>query len=165
MYGYKIIESPVGKLKLVGSDAGLRAILWEDEDGSRIKLGECMEDDQLPVLVATEKQLAEYFAGNRQVFDIPLDFVGTDFQKKVWTALLDIPFGTTQTYSQLAIRLGDIKAVRAVGAANGKNPISIIAPCHRVIGASGALTGFAGGLLNKQRLLELEGAPAALSLW
>lgn len=165
MYSYKIIESPVGKLKLVGGDAGLRAILWEGEDGSRIKLGECLEDDHLPILTATEKQLAEYFAGNRQVFDIPLDFVGTDFQKKVWAALLDIPFGTTQTYSQLAIRLGDIKAVRAVGAANGKNPISIIAPCHRVVGASGDLTGFAGGLQNKQRLLELEGAPTALSLW
>lgn len=165
MYSYKIIDSPVGKLKLVGSDAGLRAVLWEGEDGSRIKLGECTEEGQLPVLIETEKQLAEYFSGHRQVFDLPLDFVGTDFQKKVWAALLDIPFGTTQTYSQLAIKLGDIKAVRAVGAANGKNPISIIAPCHRVVGASGDLTGFAGGLENKQRLLELEGAPATLSLW
>jgi methylated-DNA-[protein]-cysteine S-methyltransferase len=165
MYSSKIIDSPVGKLQLVGSHNGLRAILWEGEDGSRIGLGPCTEDDAHPVLVKTQQQLEEYFAGQRKTFDLPLDFVGTEFQKQVWTALLQIPFGATQTYSQVASKLGNPKAVRAVGAANGKNPISIVAPCHRVVGASGDLTGFAGGLENKKRLLELEGGHSAPTLW
>ena len=100
----------------------------------------------------------EYFAGNRTGFELDLDFVGTDFQKKVWRALLKIPFGQTRSYGQIARQIGKPKAVRAVGAANGRNPIGIIAPCHRVIGASGALTGFAGGLDAKRRLLALESA-------
>ena len=104
----------------------------------------------------TQQQLIEYFSGQRKVFDIPLDFEGTDFQKKVWSALLTIPYGETRSYKQIAQQLGHEKAVRAVGAANGKNPISIIAPCHRVIGAGGALVGFAGGLDKKEILLRLE---------
>lgn len=99
----------------------------------------------------------EYFAGTRTRFELDLDFSGTDFQKKVWEALLTIPFGETRTYSQIALQVGSPAAVRAVGAANGKNPISIIAPCHRVIGMSGELTGFAGGLAAKELLLRLEG--------
>jgi methylated-DNA-[protein]-cysteine S-methyltransferase len=110
-----------------------------------------------PILVRAVQQLQEYFAGTRNRFDLELDFAGTDFQKKVWQALLTIPFGETRSYSQIAEQIGNPSAVRAVGAANGKNPISIVAPCHRVIGASGKLTGFAGGLEAKERLLTLEG--------
>ena len=105
----------------------------------------------------TVQQLREYFAGTRTRFELDLDFVGTEFQKQVWAALLTIPFGETRSYSEIARQIGNPSAVRAVGAANGKNPISIVAPCHRVIGASGKLTGFAGGLEAKERLLTLEG--------
>jgi methylated-DNA-[protein]-cysteine S-methyltransferase len=115
------------------------------------------EDLTNEVLRLTEQQLNEYFAGTRTCFELDLDFSGTDFQKKVWQALLTIPFGETRTYSQIALQIGSPAAVRAVGAANGKNPISIIAPCHRVIGMSGELTGFAGGLSAKELLLRLEG--------
>lgn len=107
-------------------------------------------------MLETEKQLSEYFATKRQSFDLPLDFWGTDFQKQVWQALLQIPFGETRSYKDIALQIGNVKAVRAVGAANGKNPISIIAPCHRVVGANGKLVGFAGGLDNKDILLTLE---------
>ena len=100
--------------------------------------------------------MREYFDGTRNRFELELDFIGTDFQKQVWQALLTIPFGETRSYSQIAQQIGNPKAVRAVGAANGRNPISIIAPCHRVVGASGGLTGFAGGLEAKQYLLTLE---------
>jgi methylated-DNA-[protein]-cysteine S-methyltransferase len=110
-----------------------------------------------PILLRAVQQLQEYFSGTRNSFDLELDFAGTDFQKKVWQALLTIPFGETRSYSEIAEQIGNPSAVRAVGAANGKNPISIVAPCHRVIGASGKLTGFAGGLEAKERLLTLEG--------
>jgi methylated-DNA-[protein]-cysteine S-methyltransferase len=103
--------------------------------------------------------LAAYFAGNLKAFNIPLNIKGTEFQKRVWAALLTMPFGETRSYSQIARRIGHPAAVRAVGAANGRNPISIVAPCHRVVGASGALTRFAGGLDAKRYLLDLE-APA-----
>jgi methylated-DNA-[protein]-cysteine S-methyltransferase len=156
-YVYKIVESPVGKLKLVGSDRGLAAVLWENDREGRVKLHIVDEDCDHPVLVAAEQQLREYFAGQRKVFSVKLDFVGTAFQNKVWQALLAIPFGETRSYSDIARQLGNPKAMRAVGAANGRNPISIIAPCHRVIGAGGQLTGFAGGLDAKARLLKLEG--------
>jgi methylated-DNA-[protein]-cysteine S-methyltransferase len=116
------------------------------------------EDAGHPLLVEAERQLGEYFAGTRSRFDLKLDFNGTDFQKLVWNALLTIPFGQTRSYRQIARQIGRPAAVRAVGAANGRNPISIIAPCHRVIGANGALTGFAGGLQVKERLLALEAA-------
>jgi methylated-DNA-[protein]-cysteine S-methyltransferase len=111
-----------------------------------------------PVLLETERQLKDYFSGRRKAFELTLDFAGTEFQKKVWRALLTIPFGETRSYAQIARQIGAPKAVRAVGAANGRNPISIIAPCHRVIGSSGELTGFAGGLEAKARMLRLEGA-------
>ena len=103
-----------------------------------------------------KQQLEQYFAGQRQQFNLPLDFQGTDFQQQVWRALLTIPYGETRSYKDIALQIGNEKAVRAVGAANGKNPISIIAPCHRVIGSGGALVGFAGGLDKKQILLSLE---------
>lgn len=153
---YKVIESPIGKLKLVSSDKGLVAILWENDSPRRVRLSELVEDKQHPVIVETERQLGEYFSGKRKAFSVALDMRGTRFQKDVWEALLAIPFGETRSYGQLAKQLGNPRATRAVGAANGRNPISIIVPCHRVIGSSGKLTGFAGGLETKVHLLSLE---------
>jgi len=155
----KTIRSPVGELKLVASAAGLAAILWENDDPARVRRNIVAEDERNPILVETGRQLAAYFAGRRTTFDLPLDFAGTEFQQKVWRALLTIPFGETRTYAQIARQIGRPEAVRAVGAANGKNPISIVTPCHRVIGSNGKLTGFAGGLDAKAFLLRLEGAP------
>lgn len=155
-YQYKLMPSPVGELTLVARDGKLSAILWEVERANRVRLGELIEANDSPMLRETERQLKEYFAGTRNQFELELDFAGTDFQKQVWQALLTIPFGETRSYSQIAEQIGNPKAVRAVGAANGRNPISIIAPCHRVVGASGGLTGFAGGLEAKQYLLTLE---------
>ena len=154
------LASPVGRLTLVASDAGLAAVLWENDDPRRVPLAIAGEDASHPVLRETARQLKEYFAGGRTVFELPLDFHGTDFQKQVWAALLAIPFGETRSYGQIARALGKPGAMRAVGAANGRNPISIIAPCHRVIGAGGQLTGFAGGLEAKAHLLALEARPA-----
>lgn len=153
---YKMIKSPVGQLKLVASEQGLVAILWENDNPTRIRLRELVADDRHPVLVETERQLKEYFAGKRKTFSLGLDMRGTRFQKDVWEKLLAIPFGETRSYGQLAKQLGNLRATRAVGAANGKNPLSIIVPCHRVIGSSGKLTGFAGGLQTKAKLLSLE---------
>lgn len=153
---YMYLASPVGQLKLVANEQALVAVLWENENPKRVRLAELLEEAQHPVLLETARQLNEYFAGQRRQFDLPLDFEGTDFQQKVWQALLSIPFGETRSYKQIAEQIGNPKAVRAVGAANGKNPISIIAPCHRVIGASGKLVGFAGGLENKDILLKIE---------
>ena len=153
---YCYMASPVGQLKLVANEQALVAILWDNENPKRVRLAELIEDVSHPILLNTQQQLIEYFSGQRKVFDILLDFEGTDFQKKVWSALLTIPYGETRSYKQIAQQLGNEKAVRAVGAANGKNPISIIAPCHRVIGAGGALVGFAGGLDKKEILLRLE---------
>lgn len=154
---YKTIQSPVGPLILVARETRLAAILWENERLNRVRLGPLEEDTQHPVLKETERQLLEYFAGQRRRFELELDFAGTDFQIRVWQALLTIPFGETRSYRDIALQIGQPTAVRAVGAANGRNPISIIAPCHRVIGSSGSLTGFAGGLAAKQFLLSLEG--------
>lgn len=155
-YYYKTMQTPVGELKLVASDKGLAAILWENDDPKRVRLGPLTKAVRHPVLIETEGQLKNYFAGKLNKFSLKLDFNGTEFQKKVWTALLTIPFGETRSYGQIARQIGRPKAVRAVGAANGRNPISIIAPCHRVIGANGKLTGFAGGLKVKARLLAIE---------
>jgi methylated-DNA-[protein]-cysteine S-methyltransferase len=160
-YEYTLMPSPVGQLTLVARDGKLSAILWETERANRVRLGELHEANDSPVLLEAQRQLQEYFAGTRSQFTLELDFSGTDFQKQVWQALLTIPFGETRSYSQIAQQIGNPRAVRAVGAANGRNPISIIAPCHRVIGASGELTGFAGGLQAKQYLLALEGTGQA----
>lgn len=155
-YAYKLMDSPVGQLKLVANGERLAAILWEHDRPNRVRLGELIEANDRPVLIETERQLNEFFAGTRHEFDLPLTFQGTDFQKQVWAALLTIPYGQTRSYAEIATQIGNVNAVRAVGAANGRNPISIVAPCHRVIGASGELTGFAGGLANKMLLLSLE---------
>lgn len=156
-YRFKRMASPVGLLTLAAKGDKLTAILWECEIDGRVPLGDMIEDPSFPILLKTEQQLNEYFAGERTCFELELDFTGTEFQKEVWAALLEIPFGETRSYGDIARGIGRPKAVRAVGAANGRNPISIVAPCHRVIGASGKLTGFAGGLDNKALLLKLEG--------
>ena len=150
------MKSPVGELKLIARDEGLAAILWENDDPKRVRLNPVAEDKNHPLLLEAEQQLKDYFAGRLKKFSLKLHFAGTEFQKKVWKALLTIPFGETRSYGQIAKQIGSPKAVRAVGAANGKNPISIVAPCHRVIGSNGKLTGFAGGLEAKACLLKLE---------
>jgi methylated-DNA-[protein]-cysteine S-methyltransferase len=157
---YQIIDSPLGKLKLVARDTKLVAILWEYERKNRVRLGAMSEAGDNPVLLETARQLQEYFAGKRTRFDLELSFDGTPFQKQVWKALLAIPFGEKRTYRDIAMLVGNGRATRAVGAAIGRNPLSIVAPCHRVIGSSGKLTGFAGGLPNKARLLATEARPA-----
>jgi methylated-DNA-[protein]-cysteine S-methyltransferase len=156
-YSYKYMNSPVGRLTLISSDKGLAAILWENDDPGRVHAKADIESNTHPILVEAERQLKEYFEGKRNTFSLELDPIGTAFQKEVWEALATIPYGETRSYTQIANQIGKPKAVRAVGAANGRNPISIILPCHRVIGASGALTGFAGGLEAKACLLSLEG--------
>ena len=153
---FKWIESPVGPLKLVGGDVGLAAVLWHSDKPRRVRLSNLTKDDAHPLLTDAERQLGEYFDGRRKAFDLPHAFAGTPFQIGVWRALLTIPYGETRSYSEIARQIGSPAAVRAVGAANGRNPLSIIAPCHRVIGASGALTGFAGGVEVKRYLLDLE---------
>jgi methylated-DNA-[protein]-cysteine S-methyltransferase len=152
----KTTSSPVGELKLVASDKGLVAVLWPEDSPRRVRLDDTSENENHPILIETANQLREYFDGKRKRFSIPLDMRGTPFQKDVWNALLAIPFGDTRSYQHLANQLGNPQATRAVGAANGRNPISIIVPCHRVIGSSGRLTGFAGGIEVKARLLALE---------
>ena len=158
----RTMASPLGRLTLVASDRGLRALLWPGDDPKRVPLGPTIEAPDHSVLLETERQVSDYFSGRRTAFSVPLDFVGTPFQKQVWTALLAIPFGETRSYAEIAAFIGAPKAVRAVGHANGRNPISIIAPCHRVVGTNGRLTGFAGGLEAKARLLALESGQAAL---
>jgi methylated-DNA-[protein]-cysteine S-methyltransferase len=155
---YKMVDSPIGRLKLVATDDGLAAILWEHDRPSRVRLNIAAEDAGHPVLIETGRQLEEYFAGRRTEFTVKLDLAGTPFQRQVWNALLTIPFGETRSYGQIARQIGRPSAVRAVGAANGRNPVSIITPCHRVIGSTGKLTGFAGGLDVKAHLLALEGS-------
>jgi methylated-DNA-[protein]-cysteine S-methyltransferase len=159
-YFYKWVDSPVGRLKLVATDEGLAGILWEKDRPRRVRLNLEREDSGHAVLVEAEQQLKEYFGGQRKEFTLKLDVAGTVFQRKVWNALLTIPFGETRSYSQIAKRIGSPAATRAVGAANGRNPLSIVAPCHRVIGSTGKLTGFAGGLDTKAYLLALEGKKA-----
>ena len=157
-YAHKIVSSPIGPLTLVATDNGLAAILWQNDRPRRVPLDVGVEETGHPVLVETERQLREYFAGRRKEFALTLDVTGTDFQHKVWSALRTIPFGETRSYAQIATQIGHPTAVRAVGAANGRNPVSIVTPCHRVIGSTGDLTGFAGGLDIKAHLLAMEGA-------
>jgi methylated-DNA-[protein]-cysteine S-methyltransferase len=162
-YVHSLIDSPVGRLTIVASDAGLAAIVWERDRPGRVRLNHGARDAAHPILLETERQLHEYFRGKRKRFDLTLDMSGTPFQRSVWNALLTIPFGETRSYSQIARQIGSPDAVRAVGAANGRNPIAIVTPCHRVVGATGKLTGFAGGLDAKARLLALEGARVGLT--
>jgi methylated-DNA-[protein]-cysteine S-methyltransferase len=150
-------KTPVGTLMLIASDLGLRAIHWPRAKSSRsAPVAAAHRSHDHPILRRTVKQLDEYFAGRRTRFDIPLDLVGTRFQLAAWHALADIPFGETTSYGQQALALGVPGSARAVGAANGANPVCIVLPCHRVIGANGSLTGFGGGLERKRWLLDHE---------
>ncbi len=152
---YTIFSSRLGDVTIQANDDGLLGIWFETYTTKPKELGR--EDRKHNVLAEACKQLTEYFEGSRKIFDVPLAAKGTDFQKQVWQALTQIPFGETWSYQDLANAIGNPKAVRAVGLANGKNPISVIVPCHRVIGKSGKLTGYAGGLERKKALLALEG--------
>ena len=153
-----IVDSPIGPLRLVANDDSLVAISWEETNALREPLHASAAEAHHPVLEETARQLDEYFAGRRRTFELKLHFEGTDFQRKVWNALLTIPFGETRSYGRIAVQIGHPLAVRAVGAANGQNPIPIVAPCHRVVGSTGKLVGFGGGLPRKVHLLTLEGA-------
>jgi len=157
---YKKINTPVGKLLLIAGDNGLAGVHWHHRE----EPDPVTESSDNPILTEAEKQLNEYFEKKRRVFDIELDFVGTEFQRQVWKALLTIPFGETRTYGQIAKQIGNPGSVRAVGGAANRNPIPIIAPCHRVIGAGGKLVGFGGGLENKSFLLQLENIKSP-TLW
>ncbi|KRG68194.1 methylated-DNA--[protein]-cysteine S-methyltransferase [Pseudoxanthomonas dokdonensis] len=154
---YQTIPSPVGDLLIAADDHGLRLIEFPDPRHPMAK-PEQWQSGEHPLLVETRRQLDEYFSGQRERFDLPLAPEGTAFQQQVWMSLRDIGYGQTISYRQLAERIGNVKAMRAVGAANGRNPLPIVVPCHRVIGADGSLTGFGGGLPTKQFLLQLEGA-------
>ena len=149
---YSHVNSPVGRLLLAVSERGLVAL----EFGRGKVAAGWVESEEKTAPHAC--QLEEYFAGRRRRFDLPLDLRGTDFQKRCWRELLKIPYGETRSYADIARAIGNPSAVRAVGLANGQNPMAIIVPCHRVIGSDGSLTGYGGGLETKRKLLELEGA-------
>jgi methylated-DNA-[protein]-cysteine S-methyltransferase len=160
---YWTIESPVGELLLAGDGTRLQRLHFHDSE-RRARIDPAWERSAEPFdeLCA---QLDQYFAGERREFDVPLDPAGgTEFERRVWAALREIPYGETEAYGELADRIGHPGRARAVGAANGRNPIAIVIPCHRVIGADGRLVGYGGGLPRKRRLLELEGRPSQLDL-
>ena len=152
------LPSPIGELVITASDSGLTGVWFPGKGPVTAARPDDERGPASALLARASEQLAEYFAGTRTTFDLPLDAPGTAFQRRVWDVLRTIPYGSTLSYSDLARRLGDVRLTRAVGAANGKNPIPIIVPCHRVVGANGALTGFGGGLDRKRWLLEHEGA-------
>ena len=156
----KVIPSPVGELTLVASERGLRAVLWLDDDEKRVPLRDDGEGNDVAeaerILDLAAAQLEEYFEGQRTDFDVPLDPQGTPFQQAAWTTLQTIPFGQTISYGEQARVMGDARKARAVGGANGRNPLSIFVPCHRVVGSNGSLTGFAAGVSAKAWLLDHE---------
>ena len=158
----RMIASPVGALTLVADQGRLVAVLWPDDRIGRVRLPPLHDQPDEPVLAEAAIQLNDFFAGRRRLFDLPLTFRGTPFQRRVWLALQTIPYGETRSYAAIAAQIDSPAAVRAVGAANGRNPLSIIVPCHRVIGSAGRLTGFAGGLTAKQYLLSFESGMPAL---
>lgn len=156
---YDVITTPVGELVIFASANGLHSILWDIEYGSadcKKMLARFKHDNNHKIILETKKQLTEYFNGTRKKFDLPITINGTPFQQQAWQQLSKIPYGKTISYGEQARRLGDKNKARAVGLANGQNPIPIIIPCHRVIGSNGKLTGFGGGLDKKELLLELE---------
>lgn len=152
------IQTPLGELYLVSSDKGLQGVYQKKQAAPLLKPGQ-ETSPAAQILAQAKKELQEYFAGQRKNFDVPLDVQGTEFQKKVWQQLSEIPYGKTFSYSDIANKMKKPKAMRAVGSANGKNPVWIIIPCHRVIAANGTLGGYAGGLPMKKKLLELESLP------
>ncbi len=149
------ISTPVGSFYLLASEKGLRGLFTKDP---KVK---SKSASILKLLKQGEAELQEYFSGKRQQFSIKLDLVGTDFERKVWKALYRIPYGKTISYKDLALKIKNPKAFRAVGSANGRNPLCIIVPCHRVIAANGKLGGYSGGLMMKRKLLKLEGITSA----
>lgn len=153
---YTVMKSPVGDITLIADDVSLREIYWPNQKPDLAKFPDLEKKESDPLLKSAVKQLRGYFSGKIKEFDIPLETAGTEFQKDVWEALKSIGYGERVSYGDIARRIGRPKAVRAVGAAIGKNPLSIIIPCHRVIGSNGKLTGFAGGLSTKEFLLNLE---------
>ncbi len=156
---YDEMNSPVGKLTIITSSAGLHAILWDNDlKNSKYKnlINTLCKSKNEKTIIETKKQLSEYFQSKRKKFVLPLILNGTDFQIKAWKQLLKIPFGKTLSYAEQAEKIGDKNKARAVGMANGQNPISIVIPCHRVIGSNGHLTGFGGGIDKKAILLKLE---------
>lgn len=148
--------SPIGLLQLIANENGLVALLWEKDHPARVPVPKVLIEKENHILLHIKTQLNEYFSGDRVSFDVPMAISGTSFQLSVWNALMVIPFGETRSYGQLAQAIQLPSAARAVGAAIAKNPISIIIPCHRVIGKKGSLTGFAGGIEAKKYLLEKE---------
>ncbi len=157
------LDSPIGGLTLVASPEGLTHVLFEGQEPADVGLPDDLpEVDDDPTLEAAAAQLDEYFAGERREFDVRLDLRGTRFQRDAWLALARVPYGETRTYGEQAEAIGRPGAFRAVGAANGRNPIPVILPCHRIIGADGSLTGFGGGLGVKRALLDLEQAQRGL---
>jgi len=146
---------PIGEFGIAESDGRITYVSLPGDDGRDIP-GE-YKLRETPVIKRAAKQLAEYFAGKRKEFDLPLEFTGTEFQKQVWEALLTIPYGETRSYGEIAKQVGNPKACRAVGMANNRNPIAVVCPCHRVVGADGSLVGYGGGLHRKEFLLGLEG--------
>jgi methylated-DNA-[protein]-cysteine S-methyltransferase len=158
---YRIVDSPVGALTLVGDDEALCGLHMEDQAHRPTVSDDWVRDDA--AFPDAAEQLDAYFAGGLTEFDVRLRLEGTDFQRRVWAALQEIPYGETRSYAQIARRIGQPTAFRAVGLANGRNPIGIIVPCHRVIGASGSLVGYGGGLDRKVALLALEKGQAALT--
>jgi methylated-DNA-[protein]-cysteine S-methyltransferase len=157
MTAFTHVDSPIGRLLLTTDGAALTGLYMEDHRHTHGS--ELTEDGAAGALPAARRQLDEYFDGRRRAFDLPLRLEGTDFQQRVWRELAQIPYGETWSYGQLAARIARPGASRAVGLANGRNPISIVVPCHRVIGADGSLTGYGGGLERKQWLLAHEGVP------
>ncbi|KUI17233.1 cysteine methyltransferase [Mycolicibacterium acapulense] len=150
---FRVVDSPVGPLTLAGKDTRLRHLRMVDQTYEPSREGWIADNDAFPEAV---EQLEAYFAGELTEFDLDLDMVGTPFQRKVWSALLTIPYSETRSYGEIARQIGAAGAFRAVGLANGHNPIGIIVPCHRVIGANGSLTGYGGGLDRKRALLDME---------
>jgi len=166
---YRNIASPSGRMIAGATDKGICLLMWQDEQRAERIIDGVKKNHQLPAepgdspyLDKLERQLAEYFEGNRQEFDIPLDFAGTDFENSTWKQLLKIPYGQTRSYGQIAAKIGEPNASRAIGRANGANPIAVVIPCHRVIRSGGDLGGYGGGIERKKWLLELESSQMAV---
>ena len=157
MFSRARVTAPFGELTIVASDAGLRYVMFDNDAHPKpVNALAVADDEDHPIVALTSAQLAEYFNGTRSEFDIPLDLVGTEFQVAAWKSLASVPFGTTASYAKQAASIGRPTATRAIGAANGRNPVVIVLPCHRIVGADGSLTGFGGGLRTKQWLLQHE---------
>ena len=161
---YTVVDSPVGELLLggVAGSPGLRRLWFLDGEAADVADPSWVRDDD--AFPDARLQLDEYFGGERRGFDLELDLIGTEWEQQVWNALLSIPYGETRSYGEIASEIRSIRAARAVGLANGRNPVAVIVPCHRVIGAGGQLTGYGGGLARKRTLLDLESGRLSLTL-